>query len=46
MARELGGRDLVLAREAGEVTMADLRAAAEWNIRASTEVKPFRLVAR
>jgi UDP-N-acetylglucosamine transferase subunit ALG13 len=43
MARELDGRDLVLAREAGEVTEADLEAAAAWSIRASPLVTPFPL---
>ena len=45
MARELDGRRLVLAREAGDVTLADLGAASEWEIRVRTEAVPFRWVA-
>jgi UDP-N-acetylglucosamine transferase subunit ALG13 len=45
MAHELDARGLVLAREAGEVTMDDLSAGTEWEIRAGTRVEPFRLVA-
>ena len=43
MARELQGRNLVVAREASEVTLADLTLAAAWSVRASPEVTPFRL---
>ena len=43
VARELHGRDLVLAREAAEVTLADLATAAAWTVRASPDVTPFRL---
>ncbi|MCA2216468.1 glycosyltransferase [Jidongwangia harbinensis] len=44
MARELEGRQLVVAREADEVSLADLEAAAAWSVRASPSVAPFRLV--
>jgi UDP-N-acetylglucosamine transferase subunit ALG13 len=44
MARELHGRNLVVAREAAEITLADLDAAAAWTVRASPEVTPFRLI--
>jgi hypothetical protein len=43
MARELRGRNLVVAREASEVTLADLSLAAAWSVRASPAVTPFRL---
>jgi UDP-N-acetylglucosamine--N-acetylmuramyl-(pentapeptide) pyrophosphoryl-undecaprenol N-acetylglucosamine transferase len=43
MARELQRRDLVLAREADEVTFADLETAASWSVQASPLVQPFRL---
>ena len=43
MARELEGRHLVVAREADEVSLADLEAAAGWSVRASPSVAPFRL---
>jgi UDP-N-acetylglucosamine--N-acetylmuramyl-(pentapeptide) pyrophosphoryl-undecaprenol N-acetylglucosamine transferase len=43
MARELQSRDLVLAREADEVTFADLETAASWSVQASPLVQPFRL---
>ena len=43
VARELDGRNLVVAREASEITLADLAEAAAWTIRASPEVTPFRL---
>jgi UDP-N-acetylglucosamine--N-acetylmuramyl-(pentapeptide) pyrophosphoryl-undecaprenol N-acetylglucosamine transferase len=43
MARELQGRNLVVAREASEVTLADLTLAAAWSVRTSPEVTPFRL---
>jgi len=43
MARELQSRDLVVAREAGELTFADLETAASWSVQASTRVQPFRL---
>jgi UDP-N-acetylglucosamine--N-acetylmuramyl-(pentapeptide) pyrophosphoryl-undecaprenol N-acetylglucosamine transferase len=43
MARELQSRDLVLAREADEVTFADLKTAASWSVQASPLVQPFRL---
>jgi len=41
MARELHGRNLVLAREATEITLADLDTAAAWRVRASPVVTPF-----
>jgi UDP-N-acetylglucosamine--N-acetylmuramyl-(pentapeptide) pyrophosphoryl-undecaprenol N-acetylglucosamine transferase len=43
MARELEGRSLVVAREAGELTLADLDTAAAWTVRAKPGVAPFRL---
>jgi UDP-N-acetylglucosamine--N-acetylmuramyl-(pentapeptide) pyrophosphoryl-undecaprenol N-acetylglucosamine transferase len=43
MARELQARDLVVAREASEVTMNDLEEAAAWTVRTSPEVPPFQL---
>jgi UDP-N-acetylglucosamine--N-acetylmuramyl-(pentapeptide) pyrophosphoryl-undecaprenol N-acetylglucosamine transferase len=43
MARELSRRDLVIAREAAEITLADLGEAAAWTVRASPVVMPFRL---
>ena len=43
MARELESRDLVVAREAAEVTFADLETAAAWSVRSSSRVQPFRL---
>ena len=43
MAGELQSRDLVLAREADEVTFADLETAANWSVQASPLVQPFRL---
>jgi UDP-N-acetylglucosamine--N-acetylmuramyl-(pentapeptide) pyrophosphoryl-undecaprenol N-acetylglucosamine transferase len=42
MARELESRDLVVAREADDVTFADLETAAAWSVR-SSHVQPFRL---
>jgi UDP-N-acetylglucosamine transferase subunit ALG13 len=43
MARELEGRTLVVAREADELTLADLDTAAAWSVRARPGVAPFRL---
>jgi UDP-N-acetylglucosamine--N-acetylmuramyl-(pentapeptide) pyrophosphoryl-undecaprenol N-acetylglucosamine transferase len=43
MARELAGRSLVVAREATDVTFADLEEAAAWSVRTSPGVAPFRL---
>lgn len=43
MARELESRDLVLAREAGDVTFADLETAAAWSVRSASRIQPFRL---
>ena len=43
MARELEGRNLVVAREADEVTFADLEIAAGWAVRSCPRVQPFRL---
>jgi UDP-N-acetylglucosamine transferase subunit ALG13 len=43
MARELQGRTLVVAREAGELTLGDLDTAAAWSVRARPGVAPFRL---
>jgi UDP-N-acetylglucosamine transferase subunit ALG13 len=43
MARELDGRDLVVAREAGDVTFADLETAAAWSVRSVPSIEPFRL---
>ena len=43
MARELSRRGLVVAREAAEITLADLDEAAAWTVRASPVVTPFRL---
>ncbi|MFI5491400.1 glycosyltransferase [Actinoplanes sp. NPDC051859] len=41
MARELEGRKLVVAREAHEVTLADLHMAAGWSVRSVPGVSPF-----
>ncbi|GGQ55957.1 glycosyl transferase [Couchioplanes caeruleus subsp. azureus] len=46
MARELEGRKLVVAREAQNVTLADLETAAAWSVRAAPGVAPFRLAPR
>ncbi len=43
MARELESRNLVVAREASDVTFADLETAASWTVQASPGVTPFRL---
>lgn len=43
MARELNGRNLVVAREVAELTLADLDVAAAWRIRASPVLAPFLL---
>jgi len=43
MARELNGRNLVVAREVAELTLADLDVAAAWRIRASPVLAPFPL---
>jgi UDP-N-acetylglucosamine transferase subunit ALG13 len=43
MARELQSRNLVVAREASDVTFADLETAASWTVQASSGVAPFRL---
>lgn len=43
MARELEGRRLVVAREADQVTLADLEAAAGWSVQASPSVAPFQM---
>jgi UDP-N-acetylglucosamine--N-acetylmuramyl-(pentapeptide) pyrophosphoryl-undecaprenol N-acetylglucosamine transferase len=43
MARELESRKLVVAREAEELTLADLHTAAAWSVRANPGVTPFRL---
>ncbi|MFI5930861.1 glycosyltransferase [Actinoplanes sp. NPDC051494] len=43
MARELESRKLVVAREAEQVTLEDLRTAAAWSVRAVPGVPPFRL---
>lgn len=43
MARELQSRQLVVAREADEVTLADLESAAGWSVQASPSVAPFRM---
>jgi len=43
VARELHGRDLVVAREASGLTLADLATAAAWTVRAIPDVTPFRL---
>jgi UDP-N-acetylglucosamine transferase subunit ALG13 len=43
MAQELQSRDLVVAREACDVTFADLEAAAAWSVRSVRGVEPFRL---
>jgi UDP-N-acetylglucosamine transferase subunit ALG13 len=42
MARELAGRSLVVAREAADVTVADLEEAAAWSVRTCPGVAPFR----
>lgn len=42
MARELDRRQLVLAREADQVTEADLSLATRWTVGARQEVAPFR----
>src|SRR4029453_6241613 len=41
MARELESRCLVVAREADEVTFADLETAAAWSVQASPRMQPF-----
>jgi len=41
MARELHGRNLVVAREAAEVTLADFDLAAAWRVRANPVLTPF-----
>jgi UDP-N-acetylglucosamine--N-acetylmuramyl-(pentapeptide) pyrophosphoryl-undecaprenol N-acetylglucosamine transferase len=41
MARELEGRNLVVAREADDVTLTDLETAAAWSVQASRAVAPF-----
>lgn len=46
MAQELDARDLVVAREAGDVTLADLETAASWSVRSRPGVEPFRLDGR
>ncbi|WP_067503890.1 glycosyltransferase [Actinoplanes sp. TFC3] len=43
MARELESRKLVVAREAEDVTLADLHTAAGWSVRATPGVTPFKL---
>lgn len=43
MALELENRELVVAREACDVTFADLEAAAAWSVRSVRGVEPFRL---
>jgi UDP-N-acetylglucosamine transferase subunit ALG13 len=43
MARELQVRDLVFAREADAVTLADLDTAASWSVTGRPDVTPFRL---
>jgi UDP-N-acetylglucosamine--N-acetylmuramyl-(pentapeptide) pyrophosphoryl-undecaprenol N-acetylglucosamine transferase len=43
MARDLEKRDLVVAREAGQLTFADLETAARWSVRSRPGVTPFRL---
>jgi UDP-N-acetylglucosamine transferase subunit ALG13 len=43
LARQLQARDLVVAREASELTLTDLEEAAAWTVRANPEVTPFRL---
>lgn len=43
MARVLAARNLVVAREAAELTLDDLTAAAAWSVRARPDVDPFRL---
>ena len=43
MARELQSRCLVVAREADEVTFADLETAAAWSVQASPRMQPFLL---
>jgi UDP-N-acetylglucosamine--N-acetylmuramyl-(pentapeptide) pyrophosphoryl-undecaprenol N-acetylglucosamine transferase len=43
MARELEGRNLVVAREAADITLADLTTAAAWSVRRSPELVPFQL---
>ncbi|SCL19376.1 glycosyltransferase [Micromonospora inyonensis] len=42
MARELDRRELVLAREADQVSEADLLLATRWTVSARKEVEPFR----
>lgn len=42
MARELHGRDLVVAREVDEITLADLERAAAWRVRPRSGVPAFR----
>ncbi|WP_203839104.1 glycosyltransferase [Winogradskya humida] len=41
MAQELESRKLVVAREAEDVTLADLRSAAAWTVRAAPGAAPF-----
>lgn len=43
MARELDSRGLVLAREADEITLADLEEAAGWRVSANPHIPQFRL---
>lgn len=43
IAHELEKRDLVVAREADQVTFADLETAASWSVLSSPDVTPFRL---
>jgi UDP-N-acetylglucosamine--N-acetylmuramyl-(pentapeptide) pyrophosphoryl-undecaprenol N-acetylglucosamine transferase len=43
MACELEGRNLVVAREAADVTLADLTTAAAWSVRGRRDAAPFRL---
>lgn len=43
IAHELEKRDLVVAREADEVTFADLETAAAWSVRSRPGVTPFSL---
>ncbi len=43
MARELESRNLVVAREASDITFADLEIAAAWTVQASPGVTSFRL---
>jgi UDP-N-acetylglucosamine transferase subunit ALG13 len=41
MARELHGRNLVVAREAAEITLADFDLTAAWRVRANPVLTPF-----